>query len=524
MTTNPLGGRNSAGSVADDVHARRVEPGLLDRLAQRRGDHVLVLRGRPPRRGRPPARRGCACRGRARSAARRRRPSPGRRLAEQHEHRRLAAALVRRQEPAQLLGPHVQRGLRERPQPLRQPSYAGSPAARSAPSQPDTEVALDQPRRSSACDWIAPIVRPATLPSAVDEEGLRRRRRRAAPRPTRSPSSSCTDGNGTPKSAADCSPYFSRRLVVDAEEPHPVAGRGASAAASTGISSVQVGHQAAHTLSTVGVPRRSARSHRRAAAQAGQGRSGRPPCDAASPRAAAGTAAARTTRSRRRAAAARPASTRLGRVAGRSRRSQPSSTSSAASDGGPRSAAARGHADVATWAGVLTSFAALTGSISPSPYDGQSRATGQAPQAGLRAWQHAAAVEDQPVAEHRPVPLREQRADLVLDLDRVVLGGPAEAAGQPAEVGVDGDAGDAEGVAQHHVGGLAADAGQRDQVAAAAAAPPRRTARRGPGRARSASWSWPGRSRSSWIIVLQLGAVGGGVVGGASGSSRTAPA
>ena len=52
----------------------------------------------------------------------------------------------------------------------------------------------------------------------------------------------------------------------------------------------------------------------------------------------------------------------------------------------------------------------------------------------------------------------------VLDLDRVGLVGPAEPAGQPAEVGVDGDAGDAEGVAEHHVGGLAAHAGQRDQV------------------------------------------------------------
>ena len=120
------------------------------------------------------------------------------------------------------------------------------------------------------------------------------------------------------------------------------------------------------------------------------------------------------------------------------------------------------------------------GSVGPSPYAGHQRATGQAPQAGLRAWQTPAAVPDQVVAEHRPVALGEQRADLVLDLDRVGLLGPAEAAGQPAEVRVHGDARDPERVAEHHVGGLATDAGQRDQVLELAAAPRRRTARRAP--------------------------------------------
>ncbi len=52
----------------------------------------------------------------------------------------------------------------------------------------------------------------------------------------------------------------------------------------------------------------------------------------------------------------------------------------------------------------------------------------------------------------------------MLGLDRVGLLGPAEPAGEPAEVGVHGDPGDAEGVAEHHVGGLAADAGQLDEV------------------------------------------------------------
>jgi hypothetical protein len=52
----------------------------------------------------------------------------------------------------------------------------------------------------------------------------------------------------------------------------------------------------------------------------------------------------------------------------------------------------------------------------------------------------------------------------VLGLDRIGLLGPAETPDQPAEVGVHGDAGDAEGVAEDHVGGLATHAGELDQV------------------------------------------------------------
>ena len=57
-----------------------------------------------------------------------------------------------------------------------------------------------------------------------------------------------------------------------------------------------------------------------------------------------------------------------------------------------------------------------------------------------------------------------ERTDLVLDLDRVGLLGPPEATRQAAEVGVDGDAGDVEGVAEHDVGGLASNPGKRDEV------------------------------------------------------------
>ena len=52
----------------------------------------------------------------------------------------------------------------------------------------------------------------------------------------------------------------------------------------------------------------------------------------------------------------------------------------------------------------------------------------------------------------------------MLDLDRIVLGGPTEATRQPAEVGVNGDPGHAEGVAKHDVGGLAPDSGESDQI------------------------------------------------------------
>ena len=131
----------------------------------------------------------------------------------------------------------------------------------------------------------------------------------------------------------------------------------------------------------------------------------------------------------------------------------------------------------------FSSLAALSGSVSPSPYDGHQRATGQAPQAGLRAWQMRRPWKIRRWESIVQSLLREQRADRVLDLDRVGLVGPAEPAHQPAEVGVDGDAGDAEGVAQHDVGGLAAHAGQGDQVLQPRAAPRRRSARRGPARA-----------------------------------------
>ena len=73
---------------------------------------------------------------------------------------------------------------------------------------------------------------------------------------------------------------------------------------------------------------------------------------------------------------------------------------------------------------------------------------------------HPSAVEDHPVAEQRPFATLDQFSDGVLDLDRVLFGSPAPAPGQPAEMGVDGDARNAERVAEHHICGFAADSGE----------------------------------------------------------------
>ena len=52
----------------------------------------------------------------------------------------------------------------------------------------------------------------------------------------------------------------------------------------------------------------------------------------------------------------------------------------------------------------------------------------------------------------------------VLDLDRVLLGRPAPTPDQAPEMGVDGDSGDVERVAQNDVRGLASHTGQRHQL------------------------------------------------------------
>ena len=108
--------------------------------------------------------------------------------------------------------------------------------------------------------------------------------------------------------------------------------------------------------------------------------------------------------------------------------------------------------------------AALTGSVGPAPYAGHHRATVHAPHAGLVAWQTRRPCQMRWWLSMVQSRLGNSAPISCSALTGSVWVGPAEAAGQPAEVGVDGDAGDAEGVAEDDVGGLAADAGQVDEV------------------------------------------------------------
>ena len=73
-------------------------------------------------------------------------------------------------------------------------------------------------------------------------------------------------------------------------------------------------------------------------------------------------------------------------------------------------------------------------------------------------------VPDHPMRHLRPVLAREYLHEIALDLHRVGLRRPPEAPGQPTQVGVDGDAGNTEGVPQHDVGRLAADSGKGHQI------------------------------------------------------------
>ena len=70
---------------------------------------------------------------------------------------------------------------------------------------------------------------------------------------------------------------------------------------------------------------------------------------------------------------------------------------------------------------VLTSLAATTGSVGPSPNEGQSRAIAHAPQAGRREWQTRRPCQISRCDSDRPLRAREQRRHLVLDLLRIGL-------------------------------------------------------------------------------------------------------
>ena len=74
-----------------------------------------------------------------------------------------------------------------------------------------------------------------------------------------------------------------------------------------------------------------------------------------------------------------------------------------------------------------------------------------------------AAVEDQRVMEKGPAFLWEQGLEVPFHLIRVVVAAELQPAGEAADVGIDGDAGPAEGVAGHDVGRLAAHAWEGEQ-------------------------------------------------------------
>src|SRR5205814_10719355 len=65
-----------------------------------------------------------------------------------------------------------------------------------------------------------------------------------------------------------------------------------------------------------------------------------------------------------------------------------------------------------------------------------------------------AAMQDQPQAEAGPFGSRDQLRHVGFDLDRVRAPGQPKPPREPGDVGVDGKPRDAEGHAQHHIGGL----------------------------------------------------------------------
>ena len=72
-------------------------------------------------------------------------------------------------------------------------------------------------------------------------------------------------------------------------------------------------------------------------------------------------------------------------------------------------------------------------------------------------------VEDDPMREVRPLLAFDELAHSMLDLHRVGLLRPSPAPDETAEMGVDGDPGNPERVAEHHIRGLTAETGQRDK-------------------------------------------------------------
>jgi acetyl esterase/lipase len=75
----------------------------------------------------------------------------------------------------------------------------------------------------------------------------------------------------------------------------------------------------------------------------------------------------------------------------------------------------------------------------------------------------AAAVQDQRVVEEGPPLLWKEFFEVLLDFVGILVPAELQPAGEPADMGIDGDGGPAEGVARDHVGGLTADSRQGEQ-------------------------------------------------------------
>ena len=412
---------------------------------------------------------------------------------------------------------------------------AASQARRTAPITGGPEMLVHQVDQLLA-RIIAPMPPKATSPSASTNRGPSARWTRYRHHRRRCPSPRRPQRVGHPCGLDPLHGGLHLGVhLVHAE--HPPARRTARGTLARAASPCRSGRtRVAHTLSTIGVPRRSSRAEPPGPPPRHGRRSAR---QAVCARAPAGEAAG-TPRGTAYDLRGSPLRASTGRTAWTARCDWPAGTTprnhcshrrapaSTARSKPVRRAPGRFTGTPPPGQATSRSFPGRLDRVQPGPRrtpgrGGSGRVCARRP--GLRGVAHAAAVEDHPVAEHRPVALREQLAHLGLDLHRVVLLRPAEAPGQPAEVGVDGDAGHVDFVARDDVGRLAADAGQRLRGLELGGAPRRRTARRAPApkpdqrvRLCPEEAGWSGSSPRA------RGAVGGGHRGGRRGRPRTGSA
>ena len=166
VTTERFGDMNRSGSTREHLDARRVEPGLLVRLAQRRGDRAVVI-------GVDAATRERRLAG---VRAQRRRPLGDqdvravRVLAEQDQHRRATPALRR----AAGTGSAPRAG----PMPRQSRAVGATPATRTRRVARPPRSAASQAHSELALDGVAELVRGVERTRRAPRRSPRRRRRR----------------------------------------------------------------------------------------------------------------------------------------------------------------------------------------------------------------------------------------------------------------------------------------------------------------------------------------------------------